>query len=60
MQVLALLSGLAYYQTSNKVETPDDIHTVAQNKAGVLFFLVISFTFGNVFVQCLVTSHFHY
>ena len=53
--ILALLSGLAYFKTSNKIDPTDQqsIATLAQNKSGVIFFLVITFTFGNVFIQCL-------
>lgn len=53
--VLALLSGLAYFKISNEIDptNPRSIASLAQNKSGVIFFLVISFTFGNVFIQCL-------
>ena len=56
-QVLALLSGLAYFKISNEIDptNPRSIASLAQNKSGVIFFLVISFTFGNVFIQCLVS-----
>jgi len=42
--VFALLAGLAFFDTENNQE-------VAQNKSGVLFFLVVSLSFGNMFIH---------
>ena len=44
--IVGLLCGLAYYDTKND-------QTVAQNKSGVLFNIVVYFTFGNVFIQTM-------
>ena len=44
--IVGLLCGLAYYDTKND-------QTAAQNKSGVLFNIVVYFTFGNVFIQTM-------
>ena len=44
--IVGLLCGLAYFDTKND-------QTVAQNKSGVLFNIVVYFTFGNVFIQTM-------